>query len=330
MESTEGKTPAEIAAMPPVTAAEPTPAEIALEGLIPPPDAPQDVEGTLPPTDTPTTPPGASNITSGAPTEAAKEVEPRYNTQLASLMAKARESREQQVQTNQQEEQRKLIERMEMAKQLGPDAVLKAAGMERQKIDIAKLLNPEQHDEEPKSVQELKNQVAEINQYLTTLREQGEQNQQRMQQEQNVQWEQNELNTISRFIDTSKEKYEYVDAAKSIGSDKDIYNGLISMYNQGYSPSYDEMTDLVESRIEQLIDLVAPTKKFSDYMSKRYGVQLTPPSADSVTLTEGLKSEPSSGVDLAGMTDEENRKFAFEQATLAKNNALRKLGQAVG
>jgi len=324
MDELEGKTPAEIAAMPPVEVAkEPTPAEIAMEGLKPPQEASEASEATPPPE----TPQDALE----SPEEALKDVketEPRYNTQLQALMAKARESREKQVSNQQYEEQRQYLEKIEMAKQLGPDAALKALGIERQKIDIAKLLNPEQHDEEPKSVRELKEQVAQINQYIEDLRQSGEAERQRLKQEQSVQWEKNELAQISQFIDSSKDKYEYVEAAKGIGSDKDIYNGLISMYNQGYSPSYDEMSDVVEARIEQLIELLAPTKKFSDYIAKRFGAQTAPQGAGSVTLTDGMKGEPSNGIDFASLSDEDNRKHAMQQAITVQQDLLRKLGRA--
>ena len=319
---TDGKTPAEIAAMVPGVVTEPTPAEIAMQGL----ETPQEPSAAPEATPAPAAPPAAPESPS-EPSETEAEVQPRYNTALQALMDKAKATREQQVGNQQAEEQRQYLEKIELAKQLGPDAALKALGMERQKIDIAKLLNPEQHDEEPKSVRELKDQVAQISQYIEGLKEHNEEAQQRFKQEQSVQWEKNELSTISQFIDTSSDKYEYVAAAKSIGSDKDIYNGLISMYNQGYSPSYEEMSDVVEARIEQLIELLAPTKKFSDYISKRFGAQTAQSGADSVTLTDGMKSEPSEGVNIDGMSEEENAKYSMQQAVLLKNELLRKLGQ---
>jgi hypothetical protein len=320
-------TPAEIAAQP-TPAREPTPAEIAMQGLEPPkaPDAPAAA-----PVDT--VQKVAETATSGAvgagneAERVASAVENRYDAQLKALMEKARSAREKQVATQQQQQELELLQKVKLAKELGPDAALKALGLERPKIDIAKLLNPEQ-DDEPKSVKELKSQISQINQYIEDLKQRSEAENQHRQMQQRQAWEQNELATIADFVEKNKEKFEYVGAAKVIGSDKDIYNGKISMYNQGYSPNNEEMADLVESRIEQLIDLVAPTKKFSDYIGKKFGVQLARKNAASVTLTEGMRAEPAEAVDLNKMTDEENREYALKAALAAKQEALRKLGVA--
>lgn len=311
-------TPAEIAAQPPVR--EPTPAEIAMQGL--------PVAEKAPDTPAPTAPQTSDKVTETVTNAQEKTAEEnRYDAQLKSLMAKAREAREKQVLSQQQQQELEFLQRVKLAKELGPDAALKALGLERPKIDINKLLNPEK-DDEPKSVKELKEQISQINQYIADIKRQSEEEKQQMAMQQRQSWEQRELGAISEFIDKGKEKFEYVGAAKAIGSDKDIYNGMVSMYNQGYSPSYEEMADLVESRIEQLIDLVAPTKKFSDYVGKKFGVQLSRKSAASATLTEGLKSEPAEAVDLNKMTDEENREYALKTALAAKQEALRKLGLA--
>lgn len=314
-------TPAEIAAQPPVP--EPTPAEIAMQGLEPAskPDIAQDKAPAViaqqpeTATETPRQESGQEQDT------------PRYDRQLQSLMAKAREAREKQVATRSQQEDMALLQKLKLARELGPDAALKALGVERPKIDIEKLLNPQQ-DDEPKSVKELKEQISQINQYIESIKQRSQEEEQVRTQHQRQQWEQNELGSISQFIEKAKDKFEYVGAAKAIGSDKDIYNGMVSMYNQGYSPNYEEMADLVESRIEQLLELLAPTKKFTDFVSKKFGAQTARKNADSVTLTSGMKGEPAESVDINQMTDEENRQYALKAAMAAKQEALRQLGLA--
>jgi hypothetical protein len=274
----------------------------------------------------PTTPAAPAPAEAAAPpAEAPAAPQDRYQSKLTELMAKAREAREKQVSTRQQEEELAFLQKIKIAKELGPDAALKALGVERQKIDIDKLLNPRK-DDEPESVKELKAKVEQINQYIETVKQQQEEYQKQAQQQQYVQMEQRELGGISQFIDEAKDKFEYVAAAKAIGSDKDIYNGLVSMYNQGYSPSYDEMAELVETRIEQLIDLLAPTKKFSDYVSKKYGAPKATQGTASATLTSSMTAEVPEAVDLNKMTDEENLRYSLKAAYAAKQEALRKLG----
>jgi hypothetical protein len=102
------------------------------------------------------------------------------------------------------------------------------------------------------------------------------------------------------------------------------------MYNQGYNPEYSDMADLVEARIEQLIDLVAATPKFSDYISQKFGVKLSQgQGSPSATLTESMRAEGSpETVDFTKMSDEEQQKYALAQALAAREEALRKLGKA--
>jgi len=309
-------TPAELAAAPPPPPPkEPTPAEIAMQGL--------GAAVVSVPEDAPAIAPETKQEAAEAPKPSATEqevrkAEPRYQTQLQALMAKARAARD--VQVKQEDPDVALVQKLKIAKELGPDAVLKAVGIERPKIDIEKLLHP---DRKPDPNKELNEKIAKIDKYIEHLEARSQEQAQQAQQQQWHVWEQRELGSISEFIDKTKEKYEYVGAAKDIGSDKDIYNGLVSMYNQGYSPNYDEMADLVESRIEQLLDLISPTKKFSDYVGKRFGVQLAHKASGSATITEDMKSDPQESVDLNKMSEEENLKYALKSAYEARERAMK-------
>lgn len=329
--STE-QTPAQIAATPPPIPQ--TPAQIAAQGL------PEALAAAItgrqaqnsdilesPPAGQPAPLQATPEVTPEATPE--EKAEARYNAQLQALMSKARAAREQQLAGQGQQQDMELLQRIKLAKELGPQAALKALGLEPQRIDVSKLFGQPKEDDEPKSVKEIKEQVKQLNDYISSLKQQQEEEGARRQQEQQIGWERNELGQISQFIDTAKDKFEYVGAAKAIGSDKDIYNGLVSMYNQGYSPDYSEVADLVEARIEQLIDLVAPTKKFSDYIGKKFGVQLSKKAPSGMTLTGGMAAETPESVDLSKMTDEENRQYALKAAYAAKQEALRRLG-AIG
>lgn len=303
----------------------PTPEEI--QELIKPPklnDTPAQSEGRAP------VDAGAPSVPAKAPTEGqaevtgqAKQDDPqapaeRYQSQLQALMNKARAAREEQMRG--QDPTADLLKRLEIAKQMGPDAVLKTLGVEREKIDIEKILGTKKEDPQA----EIKQKIEQLDSYIKNLEVKQKQEEELKRKEQFGQWESQELQRISGFIKETGEKYQYVGAASDIGSDRDIYNGMISLYNQGYRPQYEEIADLVESRIEQLIDLVSGTKKFSDYLGKKFGVKLSG-QKPSPTITEELAGEPSEEVDFSKMTDEENRAYSLKQAKLVMEAERRKL-----
>ena len=256
-------------------------------------------------------------------------VRSRHDELMEKLMGQAREAREKQVaeKNDTSQEDLALARRIKEASQYGPDAVLKAAGVEKPSIDFSKLFEDDKEDPKDQTVKQLEERLEKLDAYIKdqdkTRAEEQETNQQKQQQ----QWAEQEIQRISTFIDEGKEKFEYLSAAREMGSDKDLYNGMVSMYNQGYSPSYDDMADLVEARIEKLLDLVGPTKKFSAYMSKRYGVQINSNPAESQTLTGGMASDPPAMGGIEDLPDEEQQKLALKAAVAAKEAALKKLQQ---
>lgn len=293
-----------------------TPSEIVAEALAQPAAEPAAVEAAPPPAAPAEAPPA------GAAPPAEQPAGSRYDSSLQRLMAQARASREKQVAEMGSRENDDLLQRLKLAKELGPDAVLKVAGVEREKVDVAKLLGlkRDEEDDEPKSVKEMKAKISELDNYIASLKQQQEQEASRRDMEQRAGWEQAELQRIASAIDKSKDRYEYVAAAKAIGSDRDIFNGMISMYNQGYTPSHDEIADLVESRIEQLVDLLAPTKKFQEYIAK------ASKRVPSSTLTSSLRSETPPAVSADDVSDEENLKLALQAAHSARDDAMKRIG----
>lgn len=245
----------------------------------------------------------------------------RYEKSLEALMARARDNRRQQQEAEQQRQAAEFAQRVQTAAQYGPDAVMKALGMEQQKLDLQALLGGDEDDGEPKSVKELKKEIAELKAGLNKDRESAQQRAIEEQKQQYAAWEKSEMGKIEQFIDSSKEKYEYTAELKTIGSTKDIYGGIINMYQAGYTPSYEDMAGLVENRIEDILERLAPTKKFQAWAAKRLKPQSPATSQPSPTLTGALNSDSVAQAPIENETDEQNRRRAM-QAALAKREAL--------
>lgn len=255
----------------------------------------------------------------------------RHDELMERLMSQARQTREQQVQEQEIQRLRQEADyarRLREAAQYGPDAVLRAAGVETKKkdFDLAKLFSDEKEDLTTKSVKQLEDRIAKLDAYIKSQEEERQQEKQTSMQRQQQQWAEQEIGRITNFLDTSKDKFEYLSAARELGSEKDLYNGMISLYNQGYQPTYEDMADIVESRIEKLLDLIGPTAKFKSYVKERYGVQLSPP-AESKTLTSDLTGDSPGMADIASLPDDQQKELALKAAFAARERALKALGK---
>lgn len=143
-------------------------------------------------------------------------------------------------------------------------------------------------------------------------------------------WEQNELAKIGTFVQSNKEKYPFVAELESIGSTRDMYSGIINMYQAGYTPSYDDVAELVENRIEDILDKLAQSKKFSDWAAKRLKAQTAPPPQTRPTLTGALTADSAQQVPPDNESDAENRRRALQAAYAAREAALKQIKAQTG
>lgn len=264
-------------------------------------------------------------------TEAAQEPQAeqasRHKQILDRMIENARKAREEQAKAKQSEEAqqhadyaRKLLE----AKQYGKDALLQAAGIKEEKIDLGKLLgyDDKKDQDEPPSVRELKDRIGKLDDYIESLKREREEEKVQFQQQQQQLWLKQEIGNINRVIEENSKKYEYVASTRTMGSDKDLMNGLVLMHNQGLDPSYEDMADMVEARIEEVLNLVAKTDKFSNFVKERFGININKPK-DTRTLTS-VGGETPAAVSWQ-VTDEENRKMAIQEALAVKESLLKQV-----
>lgn len=256
--------------------------------------------------------------------EEVKSAAEAYQEKLQTLMAKQREQYESNVRQKQEREYMERLRRIEEAKQYGPDAVLRAAGLDPSETpqkkgpsSLDELLGLEPQDDEPAYVKELKQRVEQQEQFIRQFQEQFQTTQQQQQAQQQQQWEQQELQRISQFIDQSKDKYQYLAALKPMKSDQDLYSGMLNMYNQGYQPSVEDMAELVESRVEALVDHLAEVPKFREWISKRLGVQVSPQNKQSASLSNKMGGETPGEVDISTLPEDEQMRLALEAAYAA-------------
>lgn len=269
------------------------------------------------------------------PTEPATQAPPaqtksRHDELMERLMSSARQTREQQVKEQEMQQLRQEAEfarKLREAAQYGPDAVLRLAGIEPKKdeFDISKLFGDEpKEDLSSKSVKQLEARIEKLDAYIKSQEEERNRERQTVQQRQQQQWAEQEISRITQFIDSSKDKFEYLAAARAMGSDQDLYNGMVSLYHQGYQPTYEDMADLVEARIEKLLDLVGPTKKFQGYVKSKYGVDLGP-AKEGKTLSDSLTGDPPGVADIASLPDDKQQELALKAAMAARDRAMKAL-----
>lgn len=273
----------------------------------------------------------ASPAPSAAPSEAATEPGDQsdnevnkgaaqiYQEKLQKLMSTRRDERQQQLQQQQQAEYIAKMRRIEEAKQYGPEAVLKAAGLDApaqsKQPTLAELLGGDD-DDRPDYVKQMEAKLNQQQEFIDQFQGKWESYQNNQQQQAQSAWEHQELSNIGQFIQESNDKFPYLGALKSLNAEQDLYNGMINMYNQGYQPTYEEMGDLLETRVESLLDTIADSGKFKQWVGKRFGVQISTPSkaSESPTLTGQLGAESPGSVDPATLSDEESMKLALKAA----------------
>lgn len=266
-----------------------------------------------------------------APPQAQQPQTPRHQALLQGMMEKARQEREKQEAARKQQEYERTqneYRRLLEARQYGEDAFLKAAGIEPKKREptLADIFGPDKpEDKEPPHVSELKNRVEQLDQYIKRLEAERNQERSTIEQQQQQYYMQQEISDIDKFISDNTEKYQFVSAARPMGSAKDLYNGKISMYNQGYSPSNEDMTELVEARIEEVLKLVLPTQKGRKLVEELLGVSI-PSSTESKTLTSAGDTPAVLAKDLP-LTDEENQQLALKEAYAAREAILKQMGK---
>jgi hypothetical protein len=251
------------------------------------------------------------------------------------MMEKARQEREQQTKSQYErslQEQAQYAQRLMEAKNYGPEAVLRAAGLEpeakQQKPftleDLFK--NDEPANEPPQKLTELEKKLEAMDGYIKKLEEERTKEKQTIEHQQMQYYMNEEIQQLESYLNENKDKYEFVDAAREMGSIKDLYNGRVSMYNQGYNPSNDDMLELVEARMEELIRLTAPTKKGRGLIEELFGIRL-PAGSESTTLTERSGGDTPAGIGADKvLTDEENKQLALKEAYAARERILKQMG----
>lgn len=253
---------------------------------------------------------------------------PRHEQILQRMMEQAREAREKQAAEKEQRalrEQAAYAQKLMQAKEYGKDAVLKAAGVEEKKIDLTQLFGDPKDDTQDAD-SEVKKQVAKLTEHIQRLEEERDKERQTVEQQQMRVHMQQEVDNIEKFITGNTEKYQFVNATRPMGSGKDLYNGMISMYNQGYSPSYEDMSDLVEARMEEVVKLASSTPKFAQIIEELFGVKLPQNGKESQTLKSSDGGDtPAELNPETKLTDEENRQLALKEAYAAREKLLKKL-----
>ena len=259
----------------------------------------------------------------------------KHQEVLQRMMEKARQERESQTKEQQQralQEQAAYAQRLLEARQYGPEAFYKAAGVEPpapKTPSLADLFGDS--DDEPKTpaeILELKEQVSKMDQYIKKLEEERSQEKQTLEQ-QNMQYHiQQEIKELETQLNETKDKYQFIDAAREMGSINDLYNGRVSMYNQGYNPSNEDMLELVEARMEELIRLTAPTKKGRALIEELYGISLPDTGSDSKSLSDKAGGDtPARIAEGQVLSDEENRQLALKEAYAARERLMKQMGK---
>ena len=268
------------------------------------------------PSEAPPAAPEATPAAEAAPTPPAEQTPAEsYQNKLQRIMDEQRGKAQEQMAAK-QPDSADALRRIEEAKAYGPEAVLRAAGIEPEKRPtLAEILGKDDASDEPEYVQELRAQLATNNEKMSAWEKSQEEQQQQQQQQQRYAWEQSEQAQIAAFIDTEAETFPYVSALKPMNSDADLYNGMISMYNNGYQPTYKDMADLVETRIEGVLDHLAESPKFSEWVQKKFGVKVAVPSAaPTQTMTGKDGAESPASVDPNTLTEEESIALAMKAA----------------
>lgn len=284
---------------------------------------------------------GPENTNSGAQGDSRGDDETaaqRYNRQVERLLAQNREAVQKRQEHSGKQEDLELAQRLLQAKKYGPEAVLKELGLESPQpkepdYDIRKLLGlDDEEDDSNKSVSQLEAKMAKLEDYIKKTEESlAQKEQERLQREEQDnmwRWEAQEYRNIQNFLTENQSKYEYVNSLKDLGSEQDIFNGIIGMYRQGIEPSYGDVADLVETRVEALAETLINTPKFQKLLEQK-GIKVSPQlQKPSKTLTGSMIADSSShGVEQAEESDEDNQRRSLQAALAAKESAEAALKQ---
>jgi hypothetical protein len=255
----------------------------------------------------------------------------RYNAQVQRLLAQNREAVQRRHADTEQKEQSDLAQRLIAAKKYGAQAVLQELGVEAPKedpkpeYDVRELLGLD-GDQDPKdktlaaleSKMETLQKAFEAKQAEIAAAEQ--ERQAKAEQEQMWQWEVEEFNKIQGFLNENDEKYTYVNALKKVGSEQDIFNGIIGLYRQGIEPKYEDVADLVEARVEAVAELLIDTPKFRKLLESK-GVKIRPAAQPSATLTGNMSGNTATALaEQPEETEEENLRRSMEAALAAQES----------
>ena len=270
----------------------------------------------------------------------------KYQQHLQRLLEQNREARQKQQETTSQQQEMEFARQLAEARKYGPEAVMKVLGIQQEQrqekpeddIDIRELLGLDdgKNKDSDRTTKEL---AAKINKLESFIQEQqakqeqwARQQEQQQRQQQMTAWEQQEHQQIQQFLSENQEKYEYVSSLKELGSDKEVYDGIITMYQQGYQPSYDDMAQLIETRVEALAESLLETPKFRRTLEERLGVKLsaTPPKS-SKTLSGSMVADSATNVpESPEETEEQNLQRAMRAAMEAKSSAEEALKKRLG
>jgi hypothetical protein len=254
--------------------------------------------------------------------------EERHAAKLQAILESSRQNKQKQQSENQYRDYVDKLRMIEEAKKYGPAAVLKAVGIEQEPLDINKLLGDPQAEQEPESIREIKRKLDAQDQYIRSLQEREKQQEQEYRQREQLRFQEQEIKTIESVVEKRSSDFQYINALKKLGSSIDVYNLSMQMYNSGHAPTHEQVADLVESRVETLLDSVKDTPKFKEWVKKVMG-PVTPQTQVAPTLTGRLNSETPVSGSFDNETDEENKARSLREAMKERERlmALIKQGQ---
>lgn len=267
----------------------------------------------------------------------------KYQQHLNRLLEQNREAVQKRQEQSQQQQELEFARQLAEARKYGPEAVKRLLGLQEEErqaqpqYDLRELLGLDDPESDAdKTTKELKAKIDKLESFIqdqTKKQEEYFQKQQEEQQRQQMtQWERQQYSEIEGFLQQNSDKYEYVASLKELGSTKDLYDGIITMYQQGYEVTYDDMAQLIEARVESLAETLLDTPKFRKTLEQKYGVKLAP-QPQKVSKTIGGSMVAESGTvshQPAEETDEENQARALKEAMAAKERAQAALKQRLG
>ena len=262
-------------------------------------------------------PDAAADAVADPPAEPPPEPTPadRLNESMERLRSQARDARQKQESLSAKQDEVDLAQRIMEAKKYGPDAVLKAAGVE---VSVPDLGLDDLFPDEDKKADKKTPAVAELERKIAALeardkdREAAMETERRQKQQVEFEtWRNQQMTSIDQHLENNGDAYPYLQATSKLGSSNDVYKLMVQMHNQGYQPTLEQASEVMENYAKAFVDAIVKTEHFRE----AYGSQATTDGAK--TLTSKMGGEGSIPVNDWEMTDAQN----FEMSMAAAKHA---------